>query len=70
MEKKNKELLKLAKLLKHWADHNDSHKESLFKWKEIAKENGLENIVVHIEKAIEMLDESSKYLLKAQEELI
>ncbi|MBN1802084.1 MAG: hypothetical protein JW891_11285 [Candidatus Lokiarchaeota archaeon] len=69
MEKKNKEFLKLSKLLIHWAEHNDSHKESFSKWQDVARENGLNNIVLYLEKAKEMLDESSKYLLKAHEEL-
>ncbi len=69
MEKKNKDILKLTKLLKHWADHNDSHKESFLKWRDIAKNNGLDGIVDKLNKAIELMDESTKYLLLAHDEL-
>ena len=69
MDKKDKEILKLTKLLKHWADHNDSHKESFLKWRNVAKERGLDNIVENLNKAIEMMDESTKYLLLAHDEL-
>ncbi len=69
MEKKSKDILKLTKLLKHWADHNDSHKESFLKWRVIAKDNGLDGIVEKLSKAIEKMDESTKYLLSAHDEL-
>ena len=69
MEKKNKDLLKLTKLLKHWADHNESHKESFIKWRDIAQNNGLKNIGDYLSKSIEKMDESTHYLLKAHEEL-
>ena len=66
---KNKDILKLTKLLKHWADHNDSHKESFLKWRDIAQQNDLESIVDKLNKAIEKMDESTKYLLEAHAEL-
>ncbi|MFX1299104.1 MAG: hypothetical protein ACFFD2_30120 [Promethearchaeota archaeon] len=69
MEIKNKEILKLSKLLKHWADHNDSHKESFLKWRDVAKKYDLKNIVDKLDKAIELLDQCNDYLLKAHEEL-
>lgn len=69
MENKSKEILKLSKLLKHWADHNDSHKESFIKWRDIANNNGLSNISEKLEKAIEMMDKSTEFLLSAYNEL-
>lgn len=69
MDKKNKEILKLTKLLKHWADHNNSHKESFLKWRDIARNNDLDEIVDNLNKAIEMMDESTKYLLIAHDKL-
>ncbi|MFX1388876.1 MAG: hypothetical protein ACFE9Z_02295 [Promethearchaeota archaeon] len=69
MDKKDKDILKLAKLCKHWADHNDSHKESFLKWLNIAKEKGFESIVDHLNNAIQMLDKCNEYLLKANKEL-
>lgn len=67
MEKQDKDILKLSKLCKHWADHNDSHKENFSKWRDIAKSKGLETVVENLNKAIEMLDKCNVYLLTAQE---
>lgn len=69
MEKQDKDILKLSKLCKHWADHNDSHKESFLKWKDIAKNKGLDSVVENLKKAIEMLDKCNEYLLAAHNEL-
>ncbi len=69
MEKLDKDILKLSKLCKHWADHNDSHKESFLKWRDIAKSKGLESVVENLNKAIEMIDKCSEYLLTAHEKL-
>ncbi|MFW9942231.1 MAG: hypothetical protein ACFFFT_14425 [Candidatus Thorarchaeota archaeon] len=69
MEKQDKDILKLSKLCKHWADHNDSHKESFLKWRDIAKGKGLESVVENLNKAMEMLDKCNEYLLRAHREL-
>jgi len=69
LEKLDKDILKLSKLCKHWADHNDSHKESFLKWRDIAKSKGLESVVENLNKAIEMIDKCSEYLLTAHEKL-
>ncbi|MFW9879282.1 MAG: hypothetical protein ACFFG0_39900 [Candidatus Thorarchaeota archaeon] len=69
MEKQDKDILKLSKLCKHWADHNDSHKESFIKWRDIAKSKGLESVVENLNRAIEKLDKCNKYLLMAYKEL-
>ena len=66
MDKRNKDILKLTKLLRHWADHNDSHKESFIKWRDIAKEYDLNEIVEKINQAIEMMDKSTRFLLDAE----
>jgi hypothetical protein len=65
----NKNIKKLKKLTEHWAEHNDSHRENFEKWKAIAKEEGLDRVVEHLQKAIEMIDKSSEYLRKAYEEI-
>jgi exonuclease VII small subunit len=64
---KNKK--KLKKLLEHWAEHNDSHKESFEKWQKIADELGLESVVGKLGKAIEMINQCNKYLLSAREDI-
>ena len=69
MDKKEKDILKLSKLLEHWAEHNNSHKESFTKWRDIAKNHKLDSIADNITRAIEMLDKSTEFLLKAQKEV-
>ncbi len=69
MDKQDKDLLKLSKLCVHWADHNDSHKENFLKWRNIAKEKGIETVVMNLDKAIEMLDKCNEFLLRANKEL-
>ena len=65
----DKQLLKLSKLCEHWANHNDSHKENFLKWRDIAKEKGLDSIVEKLNNAIKKMDECSEYLLAINQEL-
>ena len=69
MDKQDKDILKLSKLCKHWADHNDSHKDNFLKWRNIANEKGLESVVGKLDKAIEMLDKCNEFLFEANKEL-
>ena len=69
MEKQDKDILKLSKLCKHWADHNNSHKENFSKWRDIAKDKDLDEVVENLNKAIEMLDKCNEYLLAAHAKL-
>jgi nickel/cobalt exporter len=69
MEKKDKDIVKLSKLCQHWAEHNESHKDSFIKWRDIAKEKGLDSVVENLNKAIEMMDKSTEYLLATHKEL-
>jgi len=69
LDKHDKDILKLSKLCKHWADHNDSHKENFSKWRNIANEKGLESVVTKLDNAIEMLDKCNEFLLAANKEL-
>lgn len=69
MDKQDKDILKLSKLCQHWADHNNSHKQSFQKWRDIAKDKGLEFVTENLNKAIEMLDKCSEYLLTAHNDL-
>ncbi len=64
-----KEILKLSKLCEHWAAHNSSHKESYIKWRDVAKEKGLNSVVEKINKAIEMMEKCTEYLLSARKDL-
>lgn len=69
MEKKDKDILKLSKLCLHWASHNESHKENFLKWRNIAEIKGLNSVVENLDKAIEMMDKCSEYLLSVNKEL-
>jgi len=64
-----KEILKLSKLCEHWAAHNNSHKESYIKWRDIAREKGLLTVAEKLDKAIEMMDKSTEFLLSARRDL-
>ena len=64
-----KQILKLSKLCEHWAAHNDSHRDSYIKWRDIAKENGLDSVVEKLNKAIEMMEKSTDFLLSARKDL-
>lgn len=69
LDKQDKDILKLSKLCKHWAEHNDSHKENFMKWRNIAKEKGLVSIAEKLDDAIRMLDKCNEYLISANQEL-
>jgi len=69
LDKQDKDILKLSKLCKHWADHNDTHKESFLKWRNIAKQKGFESVAGKLDKSIEMLDKCNEFLLAANKEL-
>ena len=64
-----KEILKLSKLCEHWAAHNNSHKESYIKWRDIAREKGLLTVAEKLDKAIEMMDRSTENLLSARKDI-
>ncbi|MFX1525508.1 MAG: hypothetical protein ACFFCC_18525 [Promethearchaeota archaeon] len=66
LDKQDKEILKLIKYCEHWADHNNSHKESYIKWRDVANEKGLKEVAQKLDKAIEMLDKCNEYLLTAR----
>ncbi|MBY9021532.1 MAG: zinc transporter, partial [Candidatus Lokiarchaeota archaeon] len=65
----DKQILKLSKLCEHWAIHNDSHKDSFKKWRKIARERDLFTVVEKLDKAIEMMDKSTEFLLSARDDL-
>ena len=65
----DKDILKLEKLCEHWAKHNNSHKESFEKWRDIAKQKSLDDVVENLNRAIEMMDKSTEYLLLAKQNI-
>ena len=64
-----KEILKFSKLCEHWAAHNNSHKENYIKWRDIVREKGLLTVAEKLDKAIEMMDKSTGFLLSARRDL-
>lgn len=66
MDKQEKDVLKLTKLVKHWAEHNDSHKEAFVKWRDIALGYGLTDVAEQLNLAIEKMDASTSHLLDAE----
>jgi hypothetical protein len=69
LDKQDKEILKLSKYCEHWADHNNSHKESYLKWRDVAYEKGLVEVAENLDKAIQMLENCNEYLLTARGKL-
>lgn len=69
LSKEEKEILKLSKLCQHWANHNNSHKESFSKWRNIATKRGLDLVAKNLDNAIEMIEKCSEYLLSASKDL-
>ena len=69
MDKQDKEILKLSKLCKHWADHNITHKENFLKWRNIAQEKGLEYVAGQLDNAVKMLDKCNEFLLAVYHDL-
>ena len=65
----DKQILKLSKLCEHWANHNDSHIDSFIKWRDVAREKELITVVEKLDKAIEMMDKCTEFLLSARKAL-
>ncbi len=60
---------KLAKLVSHWIDHNDSHKQTFFTWAERAHKEGLTDVAAAIEKAGVLSEEVTGLLKQAESAL-
>ena len=60
---------KLAVLLSHWVDHNDSHKDNFFSWAKKAKDAGFTEIAAHLEQAGTLSETVTQQLKQAQKVL-
>ena len=60
---------KFEKLLGHWIDHNDSHKDTFVTWAHRAKDGGIDEIALNLEKAGQLSREVTKQLKEAQKKL-
>jgi nickel/cobalt exporter len=60
---------KLPIIIKHWIEHNESHREEHRIWAEKAGEMGLERVKARILKAMEEMAQSNSLLKEALKEL-
>lgn len=60
---------KLAVLLSHWVDHNDSHKDNFYSWAEKAEQAGLDGIAAHLRQAGDLSEQVTQQLRQAEEKL-
>ena len=65
MEEKDK----LAIVIKHWIEHNESHIEEYRQWAEKAGEMGLDAVKARITEAMKAIEQSNSILEEAQKEL-
>ena len=63
------EMQKIAIVIEHWIEHNQSHMGEYRRWAQTAVEMGLEMIKVEIEEAVGMLSQSNNHLEKALKSL-
>jgi len=57
-----KDVEKLKLLLPHWIEHTEEHTNDYKKWLERLKGDVSEDIAKNFEKAIQLTEESNKYL--------
>jgi len=60
---------KLEKLLGHWIDHNNSHKDTFFTWAQRAKDGDIDAIALNLEKAGQLSREVTMQLEEAHKKL-
>lgn len=60
---------KLIHLMGHWVEHNEAHADEYRKWAEIAKQEGLPDVSETIFKAVTKINEASRLLEDALEEM-
>lgn len=60
---------KLAVLLSHWVDHNDSHKDNFYSWAKKAEQAGLDGIAFHLKQAGDLSEKVTEHLREAEEKL-
>jgi len=60
---------RLAHLVPHWIEHNDSHVEQLEEWVKKAREAGLGAVADEIEAAVRAMREANEHLGSASAKL-
>jgi hypothetical protein len=58
---------KLAILLTHWIDHNESHQEEYRKWAALAHQEGREDLGEYIQAAMERFQDGNDRLRQAKQ---
>jgi len=60
---------KIPVLIRHWIEHNESHREEYRRWADIAREEGLEGVGTHILEAADRIQSANEKLEEALEQL-
>jgi len=61
---------KLAAVIRHWMEHNESHIDDYRRWGETAAKLGLASVKTEIDAAVDNLSQSNDHLKKALDRLI
>ena len=61
---------KLAAVIRHWMEHNESHIDDYRRWGETAAKLGLASVKTEIDAAVDKLSQSNDHLKKALNRLI
>jgi len=57
---------KLAIVIEHWIEHNESHRGEYKKWAQTSGELGLGSVKAEIEEAIEKISQANQHLARAE----
>ena len=61
---------KLAAVIRHWVEHNESHLDDYRRWGETAAKLGLASVKTEMDAAVDKLSQSNDHLKKALNRLI
>ena len=61
---------KLAAVIRHWVEHNESHIDDYRRWGETAAKLGLASVKTEMDAAVDKLSQSNDHLKKALNRLI
>ncbi len=56
---------RLAVVIEHWIEHNESHQGEYKKWAQTAGELGLDSVKTEIEEAMGKISQANQHLSKA-----
>ncbi|MCD6256586.1 hypothetical protein J7J45_00810 [Candidatus Aerophobetes bacterium] len=64
-----KDIEKIKLLLPHWIKHNEEHTDEYKRWLERIRKDVSKDMVKNMEKAIQLMEESNKYLKSTLDEM-